>query len=311
MTEINGYQLSEAMTTRNAGFCCWGFCTKNSHEYFIKEFLSPVYPGDDSELSPKVIQRKQRLCETFFEDKKAFYMALSKCRTGNNVVVEEFFRWGSKFYTVTDRIRSVGTDPRIVSRMDDVKKMTLLRSILYSVAVFHEAGIIHADIKPDNLLLKQTLHAFYTAKIIDFDSGFLVGKVPRDVQGDFLYLSPEMFRRMNDEEVDITPKIDIFALGILFHQYWTGALPGIDPQYHYVFEAVLDGSAPVVNPAIPDPLRPMIGQMLQLDPNERPTARSLHYLLSNMDAPQPEGSPQPPPPPRKRPSGFYVPTDFD
>lgn len=311
MTELNGYRLSEALSTQNAGFCRWGFCVKNGHEFFIKEFLSPVYPSADSELSPKVIERKQRLCDTFFAEKKAFYVTLAKCRTGNNVVAEDFFRCGSKFYMVTDKIDGVGSDPRIVSRISDDKKVLLLRSILYSVAAFHEAGIIHADIKPDNLLLKKTARSCFTAKIIDFDSGFLANKVPSDVQGDFLYLSPEVFRRMNDPAEEITEKIDIFALGILFHQYWTGALPGIDPQYHYVFEAVQDGSAISIDPGIPEPVRSMIAEMLRLDPKERPSARSLLERFAATDAPCAEDAPVPPTPPNKRAHGFYVPTDLD
>lgn len=310
MGVIKGYCLSNELTTQNAGFCKWGFCTKDSHEYFIKEFLSPVYPNDSSELSQKMIERKQRLCENFFSEKKEFYDALSQCRTGNNVIVEDFFRFGSKYYMITDKISSVQTDPRVISGLDNNKKETLIRSILYSVASFHEAGIIHADIKPDNMLLKQTKDSFYTAKIIDFDSGFLINRNPESVQGDFLYLSPEVFQRMSDPSITITEKTDIFALGILFHQYWTGTMPGIASDYHYVFEAVLDGSSPTISTLIPDHIRSMIQQMLSLNPEERPSARSLLLQLSSLDKPYQEDPPEAQPS-QKKANGFYVPTDFD
>lgn len=310
MGEINGYCLLNELTTKNAGFCKWGFCTKNNHEYFIKEFLSPAYPCESSELSPETVERKQRLCENFYSEKRDFYNALSQCRTGNNVVTEDFFRFGSKYYTITDKVTSVGTDPHIISRLEDEKKEALIRSILYSVAAFHEAGIIHADIKPDNMLLKETKDSFYTAKIIDFDSGFLISRVPKDIQGDFLYLSPEVFQRMTDPSVIITERIDVFALGILFHQYWTGAAPGISSDYHYIFEAVLDGAAPTVSGLIPAHIRSMIQQMLSLNPDDRPSARNLLFLLSSFDCPFVD-NPPPSHPSDGKMTGFYVPTDFD
>ena len=310
MGEIKGYRLSDELTTQNAGFCKWGFCTKGNHEFFIKEFLSPVYPSDSSELSPKVIERKQRLCESFFHEKKEFYNALSQCRTGNNVVIEDFFRFGSKYYMITDKGSSVGTDPHIISKLDNKKKEAFIRSILYSVAAFHEAGIIHADIKPDNMLLKETRDSYYTAKIIDFDSGFFTSSVPENVQGDFLYLSPEVFQRMNDSLVSITEKIDIFALGILFHQYWTGTMPGIPSDYHYIFEAVMDGNTPTVSNLIPEPVHSMIQQMLSLNPQERPSARILLYIFKKADT-STEDTPVQTQPLQKKTSGFYVPTDFD
>lgn len=310
MGEINGYRLLKKLTTQNAGFCKWGFCTKGNHEFFIKEFLSPVYPSDSSELSQIVIERKQRLCENFFNEKKELYDTLSQCRTGNNVIIEDFFRFGSKYYMITDKVSSAGIDPRIISRLSDDRKEALIRSILYSVASFHEAGVIHADIKPDNMLLKQTKDSFYTAKIIDFDSGFLVNRIPKAVQGDFLYLSPEVFQRMSDPSVTITEKIDIFALGILFHQYWTGTMPAIASDYHYVFEAVLDGSTPTISNRIPDHIRSMIQQMLSLNPEERPSARNLLFLLTSLDKPYQEETPTVQPS-QKKTNGFYVPTDFD
>lgn len=310
MREIKGYRLLNELTTQNAGFCKWGFCTKGNHEFFIKEFLSPVYPSDSSELSQIVIERKQRICENFFNEKKEFYNALSQCRTGNNVIIEDFFRFGSKYYMITDKVSSIGIDPRIISRLSNDKKEALIRSILYSVASFHEAGVIHADIKPDNMLLKQTKDSFYTAKIIDFDSGFLISRIPEDVQGDFLYLSPEAFQRMSDSSVTITEKIDIFALGILFHQYWTGTMPVIASDYHYVFEAVLDGSSPIISDHIPEHIRSMIQQMLNLNPGERPSARDLLFLLTSLDKPH-QKDPPAVQPSQKNTNGFYVPTDFD
>lgn len=312
MSVIKGYKLLGDLSAQNAGFCQWGFCEKGGREYFIKEFLTPVYPADNKDLSAKIIERKRKACDDFYSEKKEFYDVLSCCRTGNNILIQEFFRSGSKYYIVTDKVDADGTDPAIISKLSREKKETLIRSILYSIAKLHDAGIVHADIKPDNILLKKTTGGYYTAKIIDFDAGFLIKKTPSEVQGDFVYLAPEVYLKMNEEEVKLNEKLDIFALGILFHQYWTGELPKIGADYRYAFEAVLDGSEIQLNNAIPLEFRKTISRMLSPDPASRPSAREVLKVFSAKDETPTPIKPDTPPTSRVKMSpGFYVPNDLD
>lgn len=274
---INGYTMTSELSSKNAGFCRWGFCKKNGKAYFIKEFLEPVYPTDQNGLSKKTIERKQKICAAFFSRKKAFYDTLIKCRTGNVVVVEDFFRFGSKYYITTEKVETTNIDLKIIKGLDIYKKETLIRSILYSISAFHRMSIVHADLKPDNIVLKKLNGGFYAAKIIDFDAGFLVGEQldPDDLHGDFLYLSPEAYLFGIGEAVEVDTKIDIFALGILLHQFWTGKPPKIPNGYRYIFEAVLDDQELVVSNSIPNGLREMIIKMLAKNPSERPSAEEI------------------------------------
>lgn len=314
---INGYVLTEDLSAKNAGFCQWGFCQKNGREYFIKEFLSPVYPADNPEISPKIIERKRKACEDFFANKKAFYGALSCCRSGNNILVEDFFRSGTKYYIVTDKVEADGTDPEIIASLQWDKKEAFIRSVLYSVSCLHQRGIVHSDLKPDNILLKKTNEGFYTAKIIDFDAGFMVGKVPSEIQGDFIYLAPEVYLKLNEEDVLINEKIDIFALGLLFHQYWTGKLPAFSENHRYAFEAVLDEEPIKLSDDLPSDLKENIARMLSKDPAKRPSARELLDVYRAKDYElngtiKDSGTTSDPPVSRvKKSKGFYVPKDLD
>lgn len=325
MKTIHGYELNEGLKNTNAGFCQWGFCKKDGREFFIKEFLEPKYPVNSELFSPEAFERKIKICESFFEEKTRFYQALSECRTGNNVTIQDFFREGTKYYIVTDKIDASSVGLKEIASLSLKKKETLIRSILYSVAVFHEAGIIHSDIKADNILLKETSDGFFTAKIIDFDAGFLKETELSSVGGDLVYLSPEARLKINGEKIVLDEKIDIFALGILFHQIYTGELPKISSDDQAVFEAVLNGNPVELDDSIPLHIRSMIERMLARNPADRPSARDVLAAFEEAEKPkkpQKKAEEAATPPAeetstevrrqsRVKKSGFYVPTDLD
>ena len=89
---------------------------------------------------------------------------------------------------------------------------------------------------------------------------------------------------MLDSEVSIDEKIDVFALGIIFHQLWTGKLPQTDNDYNYIFEAVLDDCAIRLSNAIPDVHRDLITKMLSKLPNDRPSAMEVLKSFRNSDS---------------------------
>ena len=94
--------------------------------------------------------------------------------------------------------------------------------------------------------------------------------------------------------------MDIFALGILFHQYFTGELPGFDREVNsYPGEAVANGATLQVSSMLPSDLQALFSRMLDPDPDRRPSAEEVFYALCGIRevsktepaAPRPGGSP--------------------
>ena len=269
MPSIYDYNLITEFTTKGAGLSRWAFAEKNGRKYFIKEFLKPVYPTSADNLTPELEERRRKKCLKFYNERILFYEELKKCRTGNNVVVEEFFRFGGRYYVVSDKVKKSDISIQEVAALPDDKKRVLCSSILYSIKELHSHGIVHADIKPDNILLKRTANGYITAKIIDFDSSFFATEIPEEVNGDFVYLAPETFLRMSQEAGEIRGKADVFSLGLLFHQYYTGELPEFEDGCTYAFEAVLSGAELSVSDRLPPYMKQLITDMLRADPEER------------------------------------------
>ena len=270
MEKLGTYELTGHLTSQNSGYSIWGFGKKDEKNYFIKQFLSPKYPANDTVSSPERLQKKIRQCEQFEQQKVAIYRMLNENSDGNAVRVEEFFRIEVLHLHAQDRVASVGR--------------RLCAIIAHGIAGIHKGGIVHADLKHDNVLFMYTSTGAVTAKIIDFDSSFLESAPPEsgeEIVGDLVYFSPEACRSLWGEELELTCKMDIFALGVLFHQYFTGELPGFDhSQSNYAGEAVAKGGPLTLSDALPDDLKEMFATMLSPDPAVRPTAMEVYDLLA-------------------------------
>lgn len=57
-TDYNGYIVAGTLKSDNAGFSKWGIAQKDGQEYFLKEFLSPVYPQNAEMYSAPQAEKK-------------------------------------------------------------------------------------------------------------------------------------------------------------------------------------------------------------------------------------------------------------
>ena len=249
MKEINGYILFSELKTTNSGFSKWGFAQRNGSRFFIKELIDPIYPVCADLLDSGVVARKRAICQQF----------------------EDLFRCDSHYYLVMEKIDAIGIDEVMAIPIED--RVRICKALVHCLGRLHQRGIVHADIKLDNILFRRLPSGKVTGKLIDFDNCFWEMQPPlpdEEIHGDLVYMAPETFMMMQTETGTIDRAIDVFALGLVFHQIFTGRLPAFDARaYDYPFEAVLDGATLAVDAAIPDAWRDLIAQMLKTDPRER------------------------------------------
>ena len=284
LPEINGYRLLMPLSNKNSGFARWAFASKNGREYFIKEFLSPVCPRPSADVSAAIADRARGECEEYFHRKNRLYQAINASATGNIVLIRGFFLFDTKFYIVTDKVDTANlTAEQIASEGHDAK-LLLFKVIAACLTSLHKNGVVHSDLKPSNILIKRTATGSLTAKLIDFDGSYIVGEQPqaKDIQGDQLYYAPETCKAIFGEDVALNQKVDVFALGLLFHQYYTGVLPGFDTaEFDYAYEALLNGGALTLSDALPGWLGALIASMLEAEPLDRPDCTEVFNALQN------------------------------
>lgn len=288
MEMLGNYSLNGSLTNQNAGYSVWGFGRKNDNDYFIKQFVDQKYPANDTVSSPERLAKKKKDCERFEQRKKALYQALNENSDGVAVRVEEFFRIESKYYISMRKIKALKMSVSDVAKLPSGEIRRLCSIIAHGVGSLHQGRLVHADLKPDNILFMKTRRGYTTAKIIDFDSGFLETDPPgpgETIVGDFHYFSPEACRSVWGEEMELTCKMDIFALGVLFHQYFTGELPGFNTEESsYSGEAAAKGEVLKVSDDLPDDIHELLVKMLDNDPANRPSAMDVYYTLRGIVA---------------------------
>ena len=174
---MNHYELLEPFHNKNAGFSKWTYAVRKNKNYFLKEFLDPVYPTEAS-LSDKV--RKDRIldCEEFEQKRKKLYEAINAASDGNLVRIFEFFRFDNHYYISTEKIIGQTIPVKMMDRIPFHKRLFLCKSIAHSVLGIHRSKIVHADLKDNNIIIKQTKTGNLVGKIIDFDAGFFEDDPP-------------------------------------------------------------------------------------------------------------------------------------
>ena len=290
---INGYTILEDFRVVGAGLSKWTFAARDGREYFIKEFLSPTWPDEHAPGSAQTKMRKRRRCSAFERHHRRIQEALAAVSGlgGNLIVTLDFFRWGAKYYKVTEKVDAAGLEPGDVAALAFPDQLVLLKTVAHSLRILHDRGIVHGDLKPSNVLIKRT-ELGYTTKLIDFDNAYLAGEPPppEEIVGTMNYYSPELvgyIQETGTTAAELTQKADIFALGLIYAEYLTGALPPFDAGSHqYAGVAARAGQMLRLPPTtLPAGVVDLVDRMLLTDPGARPTVAETHTTLMGIRAP--------------------------
>lgn len=162
--------------------------------------------------------------------------------------------------------------------LDEERAVRFARDIALGLAEAHRCGIIHRDIKPNNVMVAPTLDehgASHRARILDFgiarvDSGERRLTLMGAAVGTPGYVAPEQIGG-----VDVGPAADLYALGVSLYEMLTGVLPWPQREAFALLAAVLDGSPTPLEahrPDIDESLRDLVTQLLSFDPDARPSS---------------------------------------
>ena len=305
---VHGFKLLGDFRMAGGGNCEWTFAEKGGKEYFIKVFLNPRYPKLDGPGSEETKNKLRKECEAFDKHQRDLNERVKKIAGpgGRLVAATEFFREDNLFYKVALKVPATPVLPKDIARFEVKEKIRLLQNVSSALQGLHAAGIVHGDLKIDNVLLEKNKEGTFTARVIDFDSSYIAGAPPDidNMMGDPPYYSPELLNYVQGKDKDpkkLSVASDMFALAIVFHQYLTGEFPKLPSEHNYACEAVRAGHVfgPESLGDVGSPgLANLLSSMLSHNPADRPFGLKIANALRELAAdPGREIDVKPPKPP--------------
>lgn len=162
----------------------------------------------------------------------------------------------------------LGSLLRRIGRLPSDKALEIARKLCAGLAAAHEKGVLHRDLKPANVMLDARGQVLLT----DFGLAGLAGEIegPEVRNGTPAYMAPE---QLAGDEVSV--KSDIYALGLVLYEIFTGKLPFESDTLAGLMRAQRE-SVPVSPSTIVRDLDPMVERVifrcLSLKPSMRPVS---------------------------------------
>ncbi|GEM_PF-84331 len=172
----------------------------------------------------------------------------------------------SELYLVMEHVDGSSAERHPPQTFEDLA--LVCEQVAQGLHSMHQQGFVHADMKPNNIIVDDRL----TAKIIDLGQSCKIGTVKERIQGTPDYIAPEQVHRRA-----ITPKTDVYNLGATM--YWM-------LTKHFVPTALAKGDSLMgslddalipkpkrpteVNTRVPELLDQLVMDCVEIDPDERP-----------------------------------------
>ena len=183
----------------------------------------------------------------------------------NIVSLYDFLEEDQQLFLIMAYIKDGSLRSLLNSRLLSIQQViAFCRDIIAAIAFSHQHGVIHRDIKPDNILIDNRLYlsdfgvAYYKCNPKFFD--------PMIICGTPAYLAPEALDGVCSELTDI------WSFGIMIYEMLTGQHPFDIKNLSALVDIVRKPVPPVtnLNPEIPEELANLVHQLLNQNPAKRP-----------------------------------------
>jgi serine/threonine protein kinase len=168
------------------------------------------------------------------------------------------------------------------------RAVSIAAQALDALAAAHQLGMLHRDIKPDNIFL-QRQDGGSVVKVLDFGMAKLRGNATRDksltmsgvVVGTPIYMAPERL-----EERDYDERSDVYSMGVVLYEMLVGK-PPFDSKdgnlWSLLLRQVSEPPPPptTIDPSVPAPVGAVALQALAKEAAQRPTAAQMAAELRN------------------------------
>ncbi|MEZ6318583.1 MAG: serine/threonine-protein kinase [Phycisphaerales bacterium] len=235
----------------------------------------------------KHVQKKEAKDQRFLDQAEREYRVSQAVKHHAVRRIDRLIKKGSilsvrELYLVMELVDGLSLhEIKAISMPDSVD---VFRQVASGMAAMHDAGYVHADMKPHNIVVGPDIDGTMVAKIIDLGQSCKIGTVKERIQGTPDYIAPEQVHRR-----EITPRTDIYNLGatmywVLTHRNIPTAMGAKnDSLVGSLDDSMIEKPTPVselnadVNPRLAD----LIMHCVEVNPDKRP--ESMHFVADKLD----------------------------
>lgn len=283
--ELNGYTVVEGERNDEAGKSVYAFAEKDGAEYFVKKFIHIRYPEEPDLLGPELTKLRLDECELFEKRQRSVTDLLGTAAENYGIVrTLDFFREGTDYYRIARRVRPVD-DRTPLSTHGSSGAISLLQGIASAIGYFHSVGLVHGDIKLENVLIEDRGGTPMVA-VIDFDDCYVAGDPPAAsvLGGTPSHFAPEVVAYIRSSGQTPPPGLaaDVFSAALVMHELVVGRIPRFATRDQMLGLSLLRG-APMDLSMVAAPLADVLRPMLAVDPEDRPTLESVYRQITELD----------------------------
>jgi eukaryotic-like serine/threonine-protein kinase len=225
-------------------------------------------------LSPHLAQDPSWV-QRFFNEAKA----CSKLQHPNTIRMFDFGQTGEgQFFMAMEFLEGL-TLRRVIAGaapMDPVRVLRILIQCCASLSEAHNMGIIHRDIKSDNIFIIEMGGQPDYVKVLDFSVAKLLEADATRTQAGVIFGTPQYMSPEQARGEPLGPRSDLYALGILAFEMLTGRVPFTDDNPMNVLAMHLRSPAPPLPPQTPREVVGLVMRLLEKDQKLRhPSAAAL------------------------------------
>lgn len=164
--------------------------------------------------------------------------------------------------------------------IDQVLDMSI--QIAAGLGYAHRSGLVHADVKPQNLLVTREK----VVKITDFGIAQALTDTQPQQRAEIVWGSPHYFAPEQARGEPPGPAADVYAIGIVMFEMLTGRLPFSGASQQDLAMAHIQAPIPAVtdfNPAVPESLSKIVQRLMSKEPSQRyQTGSQLEQVLTQL-----------------------------
>ncbi len=212
----------------------------------------------------------------------------------NIVTVHDFGFYASQLFIVMEYVP--GSDLKTLMQQKKpfaiAEAIDLIAQACAGLGYAHRAGLVHCDVKPQNMLVTPDRRL----KVVDFGIARLLASISPDERSEVVWGSPQYFSPEQAAGSAPSPASDVYSLGVILYEMLAGRLPFVATTSQELARLHRDALPPSprrYNPLIPIPLEQIMLKVLAKEPASRyRTADQLGRVLTNfIRQPQPAQAP--------------------